>query len=497
MHELSKNGGGADNIFAETGVAPDPPKAPMAHHPHHPGLKPHAMTAAEYEAKLGKDIHGNPLPKPKGKKAREGGMGEQERAVRQAQAAAKDGGALATGWEKRFDASKGKHFYVNAARHAVTWKRSVAEREGAQVAEVPLAAGWEKKFDASKGKTFYVNSAKHAITWKRPTTSEVQGSSPDAKVDARLARDLVHQPHFKNPNARNPTYEGSGEELNEALSYNKRAVEGAKKYYARIAERRNLEHGHTMSAKRSTLTKLGSRAFFKFDPVKGSFYKYSPDIGAVAKPGSIADTLAKVAASAKTPTITVSSGPALPNGDIRAAARAVPKKAQQRKQRFTQKAQTKPMTKSIDIHETPEYKAAAAKQNSALMNVARTVAMNAGYKPAAHGKKAKAPEHKAETKKGRTGSKGKSGSKGEAARQDQEAVSDDASKRAAAAGDVVAGRSLDPDWQARRYLCCTLVAAESMAAVFSRTLPARPCALFFSLLGPNGEKLVRVQWTQR
>ena len=48
-------------------------------------------------------------------------------------------------------------------------------------------------------------------------------------------------------------------------------------------------------AKTSVMTQqLGSRNFFKFDPVKGSFYKYSPDIGVTAKAGSIADTLAKV-----------------------------------------------------------------------------------------------------------------------------------------------------------------------------------------------------------
>ena len=47
----TKNGGGSDSIYAETGMVPDAPKKPMVHHPHHPGLKPNAMTAAEYEAK--------------------------------------------------------------------------------------------------------------------------------------------------------------------------------------------------------------------------------------------------------------------------------------------------------------------------------------------------------------------------------------------------------------------------------------------------------------
>jgi hypothetical protein len=487
--EHSKNGGGSDNIFAETGVAPDPPRAPVAHHPHHPGLKPHALTAAEYEAKLGKDIHGNPLPKPKGKKARAGeDADEPKKAVRQSQAAAGAAAPLARGWVEKYDASKGKHFYLNADKHAVTWKRSVAaENKGsAQPDEAPLAAGWVRKYDASKGKHFYVNADKvlplfceqhthklrarvqsshmrtrvacvrsathitrrlqHAITWRRPVAGAeaTGGSAPDAKLDARLARDVVHQPHFKHPNARNPVYEGSGQELDEALHYNQRAVENAKEYYAQIEEKRNLQH--RVSKKGSTLTKLGSRAFFKFDPVKGSFYKYSPDLGAVAKPGSIADTLAKVAASAKTPTITVSSnGPALPNGDIKAAARAAPK------QRFTQKAK-----KAVDMRATPEYKAAAAKADSALMNVARTVAINAGYKPAAAhsgGKAHTAAHHKAAPKKGKKTAAG--GNKGKAkaadAKEDNKADAKKASEPAAAAGDVVAGHSLDPDWQARRY----------------------------------------------
>jgi len=181
--------------------------------------------------------------------------------------------------------------------------------------------------------------------------------------------------------------------------------------------------------------------------VKGSFYKYSPDVGAVAKPGSIADTLAKVAASAKTPTITVSSnGPALPDGDIKAAARAAPK------QRFAQKAQ-----KSVDMRATPEYKAAAAKANSALMDVARSVAINAGYKPTAHsgGKAHKAAPHKVAPTKGKKAAaggkkgKGKAAAGKEAGKEDDKADAKKASEPAAAAGDVIAGHSVDPDWQAR------------------------------------------------
>jgi len=54
---------GNNNIYAETGMAVPPPAKPMVHHPHHPGLKPNAQTAAEYEHKLGKDSKGHPLPK--------------------------------------------------------------------------------------------------------------------------------------------------------------------------------------------------------------------------------------------------------------------------------------------------------------------------------------------------------------------------------------------------------------------------------------------------
>ena len=65
---------------------------------------------------------------------------------------------------------------------------------------------------------------------------------------------------------------------------------------------------------------------------------------------------------------------ALPNGDI-VSARKHPA-AMHAKPHFAIK-------RSIDIatHNTREYKAAAADASSALLNVARTVAMNAGYHP--------------------------------------------------------------------------------------------------------------------
>ena len=65
---------------------------------------------------------------------------------------------------------------------------------------------------------------------------------------------------------------------------------------------------------------------------------------------------------------------ALPNGDI-VSARKHPA-AMHAKPQFA-------MKRSIDIatHNTREYKAAAADASSALLNVARTVAMNAGYHP--------------------------------------------------------------------------------------------------------------------
>jgi len=63
---------GNNNIYAETGMSKPRPTKPMVHHPHHPGLKTNAMTAAEYEAKLGKDPQGHPLHKgPGAKKGRQ------------------------------------------------------------------------------------------------------------------------------------------------------------------------------------------------------------------------------------------------------------------------------------------------------------------------------------------------------------------------------------------------------------------------------------------
>ena len=383
----SKHGGGSDSIFAETGVAPDAPKRPVAHHSHHPGLTPNAMTAAEYEAKLGRDVHGHPLPKPAGK------AGAKGAAVRQATAA-------------------------------------TAATDGA------LPAGWQKKFDKSKGKSFYINPTIKAVSWKRPTAS------------AAPARDSSH---FKHPQARNPTYEGTGKELNEALSYNKREVAAAKDYYAHVAAQREQMQAHRIKGqqpqqKKSRLVQqLGDRSFFKFDPVKGSFYRYSPDVGAVAKPGSIADTLNKVAASATTPTITVSpnNGPALPSGDIVAARRPAGKAHAKSKARFSQK-------KSVDLEHTAAYKEAQAKANAELMNVARTVAMNAGYVPGGSKHAAAAPKAKAA---------GKGGASNTAAKQGDGAKKADAKSGAAGNGKAKGSKGAaaqskvpDPDWEARKEM---------------------------------------------
>jgi len=347
----SKHGGGSDNIFAETGVRPDAPKRPMVHHPHHPTIKPNAMTAEEYEARLGKDIHGRPLPK-KAKKAEVAAADESD------QTAEEQDSQNAVRQTK--------------ATHAAT-----------------LAPGWHNKWDASKGKFFYANPSIKSITWNR-ATAEVKAVKTANKApahDSRAAPDLVKQPPFHHPGLRNPTYEGTGHELNAALRKHTESTQAAVKYHENISAQREQMYEkqklmHEGAEKKSSKTQqLGSRAFFKFDPIKGSFYKYSPDVGVTAKPGSIADTLAKVAASAKTPTIsiTAASGPALPNGDISTA-----RKTGGKKLHFSQK-------KSVDMHDTPAYKAAAAKANSALMNVARAVAMNAGYQPGSHVTKKAAP----------------------------------------------------------------------------------------------------------
>lgn len=86
--------GGNNN--AETGMAAPAPKKPLAHHPHHPGLKANAVTAAQLEAKLGKDASGEawkktplrPAPQAAGFKAPHSETLAQTRL--QAQAAAKD-----------------------------------------------------------------------------------------------------------------------------------------------------------------------------------------------------------------------------------------------------------------------------------------------------------------------------------------------------------------------------------------------------------------------
>ena len=133
----------------------------------------------------------------------------------------------------------------------------------------------------------------------------------------RPEAEIMRQPPFKDPLARNPTYEGTGDELREALHYNQRAPaliaadrRAAKAFQAqRAAAQRRIPEAHVAVARqqgdhsaKSTLTKLGERAFYKYDSKKGAFYSYSPDKGAVAKPGSIADTLTKIRASASAQT---------------------------------------------------------------------------------------------------------------------------------------------------------------------------------------------------
>jgi len=64
---------GENSIFAETGMGKPKPAKPMVHNPHHPGgITANAMTAAQYEAKLGKDPKGKLLPKGVGYKGANG-----------------------------------------------------------------------------------------------------------------------------------------------------------------------------------------------------------------------------------------------------------------------------------------------------------------------------------------------------------------------------------------------------------------------------------------
>ena len=350
---------------------------------------------------------------------------------------------------------------MNPKIKAISWKRPVADAVAVDAntkkAEArPLPAGWEKKFDKSKGKYFYMNRTMKAISWKRPVDGDaeaptqsaakrVKGAATAHTGDSRAAADVVHNPHFRNPAARNPTYEGTGNELNEALAYNKAEVAAAKGYYAKVAAQREQRQKKKMAmqheqGKKSPLTELGSRSFFKFDPIKGSFYRYSPDVGVTAKPGSIADTLNKVAASAKTPTISINTnhGPALPNGDIIASARKPAASAHPAKLHLSSK-------KAVDLEHSPEYKAAAAKANSELMNVARAVAINAGYQPGASQKsasaKAKAAGDKAKAETAKVESKSKEGAAAKHAGKGK------GNKAAAAQSQVP-----DPDWAARKAM---------------------------------------------
>ena len=67
------------------------------------------------------------------------------------------------------------------------------------------------------------------------------------------------------------------------------------------------------------LSKLGDRSFFKYDAKRGKFYSFSPDKGAVARPGSVADEIAHVrlggSDTADHPHVT-HPHVKLPNGDI-------------------------------------------------------------------------------------------------------------------------------------------------------------------------------------
>ena len=214
----SPRGSGQKSVEAESGAhSSASPGGAGAPEPTRPTAR--AVTASEYEARLGRDLHGRPLSEP-----------------------------------KKADRGKG-HRAAAAGEH------------------------------------------------------EAKAVRPEAEI--------MRQPPFKDPLARNPTYEGTGDELREALHYNQRAPaliaadrRAAKAFQAqRAAAQRRIPEARVAVARqqadhsaKSTLTKLGERAFYKYDSKKGSFYSYSPDKGAVAKPGSIADTLTKIRASASAQT---------------------------------------------------------------------------------------------------------------------------------------------------------------------------------------------------
>lgn len=109
------------------------------------------------------------------------------------------------------------------------------------------------------------------------------------------------------------------------------------------------------------------------------------------------------------------------------------------------------------VQHTAEFKAATAKANSELMNVARTVAMNAGYVPG--GSKHAA----AAAKRTHKGGDGKAAVAAVAAAAKQEEGSADAKKAEAKAkgkgeapkedaGSVAYGKVIDPDWEARKEM---------------------------------------------
>ena len=210
------------------------------------------------------------------------------------------------GGHKSVDAESGAHSSAPPAGGA-----------GAPEPTLPTArAVTASEFEARLGRDL------HGRPLSEPKEDHAKGNRAGAAGEkgaehVRPEAEIMRQPPFKDPLARNPTYEGTGDELREALHYNQRAPaliaadrRAAKAFQAqRAAAQRRIPEAHVAVARqqadhsaKSTLTKLGERAFYKYDSKKGAFYSYSPDKGAVAKPGSIADTLTKIRASASAQT---------------------------------------------------------------------------------------------------------------------------------------------------------------------------------------------------
>jgi hypothetical protein len=51
-------------------------------------------------------------------------------------------------------------------------KELATVRQAKAAADSALPAGWEKKFDKSKGKSFYINKQMKAISWKWPSAAD-------------------------------------------------------------------------------------------------------------------------------------------------------------------------------------------------------------------------------------------------------------------------------------------------------------------------------------